>query len=161
MTTPDDALGPRVHTELTFADGTRMEVSARPRRGGGFTEDTMVALREVGRHGGTGIRLGLLTALLDYAREAGVGAAWEALPAMTVADAQAASGNPDLRPGMDVAAALGRIRLWLKLHPNTVNVAGEMAGAEGFRSPGWPYRLYAVDRRDLEAVLTAAEKGMT
>jgi hypothetical protein len=67
------------------------------------------------------------------------------------------SDNPEMRPGEDVGAAVGRIRLWLEQHPNNVNVASEIGSSEKYRSPGWPYRLYAVDRRDLLAVLDAAD----
>ena len=67
--------------------------------------------------------------------------------------------NPDFRPGEDPAAVARRIRLWLELHPDHVSVAGDIGHSGGFRSPGWSYSMYAVDRRDLEAVLTAAESG--
>ena len=54
-----------------------------------------------------------------------------------------------------VGPAAARIRLWLELHPDTVNVAGEIASDPAFKSDGWPYRMYALDRGDLEAVLAA------
>lgn len=66
--------------------------------------------------------------------------------------------KPEFQPGEDLVAAIGRIRLWLELHPESVSVAGEIGTSDGFRSPGWPYRMYAVDHRDLVAVLDAAEK---
>lgn len=68
--------------------------------------------------------------------------------------------NPEMQPGKDVKAAIGRIRLWLEQYPDDVSVAGQIGSSEKYRSPGWPYRMYAVDRRDLIAVLDAAEEGM-
>jgi hypothetical protein len=65
--------------------------------------------------------------------------------------------SPEFRPGRDLAAAIGRIRLWLELHPEVLNVAGEIGSSKAFLSPGWPYPMYAMDRRDLVAVLEAAE----
>jgi hypothetical protein len=65
--------------------------------------------------------------------------------------------NPELYPGRDLTAAIGRIKLWLELHPEVLNVAGEIGGSKAFLSPGWPYPMYAMDRRDLIAVLEAAE----
>lgn len=61
--------------------------------------------------------------------------------------------NPEFRPGENVMAAVGRMLLWLDLHPDTVNVAGEIGSSRKFNSDGWPHALYAVDRRDLAAVL--------
>lgn len=69
------------------------------------------------------------------------------------------SDNPEVRPGEDVQASIGRIQLWLEQYPDDVSVAGQIGSSEKYRSPGWPYRLYAVDRRDLLAVLKAAEEG--
>jgi hypothetical protein len=66
----------------------------------------------------------------------------------------------EVNPGADVPAAIGRIRLWLEQYPDDVSVAGQIGSSEKYRSTGWPYRLYAVDRRDLIAVLDAAEEGM-
>lgn len=68
--------------------------------------------------------------------------------------------SEDFNPGADTAAAIGRIRLWLDLHPGHINVASEIGSSSDFQSPGWPYRMYAVDRRDLEAVLAMAERGL-
>jgi hypothetical protein len=65
--------------------------------------------------------------------------------------------NPEFHPGRDLTAAIGRIKLWLELHPEVLNVAGEIGSSEAFLSPGWPYPMYAMDRRDLAAVLEAAE----
>jgi hypothetical protein len=65
--------------------------------------------------------------------------------------------NPELHPGRDLAAAIGRIKLWLELHPEVLNVASEIGSSKAFLSPGWPYPMYAMDRRDLMAVLEAAE----
>lgn len=61
--------------------------------------------------------------------------------------------NPDFKPGENVAAAVHRMLLWLDLHPDAVNVAGEIGFSRDFVSDGWPYAAYAVDRRDLDAVL--------
>lgn len=68
------------------------------------------------------------------------------------------SKNPDFWPGKDVQAAVRRMLLWLELHPESVNVAGEIGSSEKFISPGWPYRMYALDRRDLDAVLRLVQK---
>lgn len=68
--------------------------------------------------------------------------------------------EPEMQPGQDVGAAIGRIRVWLEQYPDDISVAGQIGSSEKYRSPGWPYRLYAVDRRDLMAVLDAAEEGM-
>lgn len=66
--------------------------------------------------------------------------------------------DQEMRPGENVAASIARIRLWLKLHPDSVSVSGQIGSSDGFISDGWPYRLYAVDRRDLEAALDLIEK---
>jgi hypothetical protein len=63
------------------------------------------------------------------------------------------SKNPDFAPGEDVHASVRRIQLWMKQHPDDVNVAGQIGSSNEFISPGWPYRMYAVDYRDLAAVL--------
>jgi hypothetical protein len=63
------------------------------------------------------------------------------------------SKNPDFWPGKDIQAAVRRMQLWLEQYPNDVSVAGQIGSSQEFVSPGWPYRMYAVDRRDLEAVL--------
>lgn len=65
--------------------------------------------------------------------------------------------TPDMRPGENPAAALARIRLWLELHPETLNVASEIGVSKQFISDGWPFKFYAMDRRDLLAVLDLAE----
>jgi hypothetical protein len=67
--------------------------------------------------------------------------------------------NPEMKPGENPEAALKRIRLWLELYPEDVSVAGQIGISDGFVSEGWPYRMYAVDRRDLEAVLDMAERN--
>lgn len=65
-----------------------------------------------------------------------------------------------MRPGEDPSEALKRIQLWLAIYPDDVSVAGQIASSDGFVTPGWPYRMYAVDRRDLEAVLNVAKKAL-
>lgn len=56
----------------------------------------------------------------------------------------------------DVPAAVARIRKWLEQHPDTVNVASEIGISGDYVSESWPYRFYAIDRGDLETVLSAA-----
>jgi hypothetical protein len=63
------------------------------------------------------------------------------------------SKNPDFWPGKDIQAAVRRMQLWLEQYPDDVSVASQIGSSQEFVSPGWPYRMYAVDRRDLEAVL--------
>lgn len=60
----------------------------------------------------------------------------------------------------DPAAAAARIRLWLKAYPDCVNIGSEIASSSEFVGPDWPYRLYAIDKEDLEAVLEAAERNL-
>lgn len=67
------------------------------------------------------------------------------------------SDVPGMRPGENPAAALGRIRRWLELHPDTLNVASEIGVGKEFISDGWPFKFYAIDRRDLLAVLDLVE----
>jgi hypothetical protein len=59
-------------------------------------------------------------------------------------------------PGETLAASVARIRLWLEMHPDSVNIASEIGINRAFVSDDWPYKFYAIDRRDLEAVLSAA-----
>lgn len=66
--------------------------------------------------------------------------------------------NPEKRVVTDVQAAAARIRLWLEQHPQSISVAAEIGSSEGYQSSEWPFRLYGVDRKDLEAVLTAVEE---
>jgi hypothetical protein len=66
--------------------------------------------------------------------------------------------DPWNRVVTDVDAAAARIRLWLEQHPQNISVASEIGGSDGYQSGEWPFRLYGVDRRDLEAVLTAVEE---
>lgn len=66
--------------------------------------------------------------------------------------------DPWNRVATDVDAAAARIRLWLEQHPQAISVAGQIGISDDYLSPGWPFRLYAVDRRDLEAVLAAVEE---
>lgn len=64
-------------------------------------------------------------------------------------------------PSIDsLRAALGRIQLWLDLHPEVVNVASQIGSHPDFQSEGWVYRMYAMDRRDMEAVLNVARKAL-
>lgn len=63
------------------------------------------------------------------------------------------SWDPKSRAVTDVQAAAARIRLWLEQHPQSVSVAAEIGHSEKYQSPEWPFRSYAVDRRDLEALL--------
>jgi hypothetical protein len=65
--------------------------------------------------------------------------------------------HPDHRPGENVAASAARIRKWLELHPGYESIAQEIASDPAFVSDGWIYRLYAIDRQDLEAVLDACD----
>lgn len=65
--------------------------------------------------------------------------------------------DPWGREVKDVAAAVARIRLWLEQHPQTISVGSEIGRSDGFQSAEWPFRSYAVDRRDLEAVLNAID----
>jgi hypothetical protein len=58
------------------------------------------------------------------------------------------------------AEAIRRIRLYLKMHPRAVNVAAEIGFSGDFVSPDWPYRMYAIDRADLEIALALAEEKM-
>lgn len=57
-------------------------------------------------------------------------------------------------------AAVGRMQLWLDLHPQTVSVAGEIGSHPDFKSDSWEYRMYAMDRKDMEAVLNFARKEL-
>lgn len=57
-------------------------------------------------------------------------------------------------------AAVGRMQLWLDLHPQTVSVAGEIGSHPDFKSDDWDFRLYAMDRKDVEAVLNFARKEL-
>lgn len=68
--------------------------------------------------------------------------------------------DPDQRPGENPAAALERMALWMKLHPEVTNVASQIGSSEGFRSDGWPHRLYAMDRKDVLAVLELARSAL-
>lgn len=68
------------------------------------------------------------------------------------------SKNPDFWPGKDIRAAVERMLLWMEQYPNDVSVASQIGSSEKFVSPGWPYRMYAVDRRDLAAVLQLVQK---
>lgn len=66
--------------------------------------------------------------------------------------------NPDFWPGKDIQAAVGRMLLWMEQYPDDVNVANQIGSSEKFISPGWPYRMYAMDHRDLAAVLRLVQK---
>lgn len=66
--------------------------------------------------------------------------------------------NPDFRPGGNVQAAVARMLLWMEQYPDDVNVAARIGSSNGFITDGWPYRMYAVDRRDLAAVLRLVQK---
>lgn len=58
--TPDDLLGPEVSRTMRLADGREVEVSARPRKDGGFIDRSMVRLRLPGGKRGTVFRVELL-----------------------------------------------------------------------------------------------------
>ena len=60
---------------------------------------------------------------------------------------------------LNVPAAVARIQLWLDLHPNELSVAEQIGSSPEFVSTDWAYPMYAVDRADLEAVLSAALKS--
>lgn len=66
--------------------------------------------------------------------------------------------NPDFRPGGNIQAAVARMLLWMEQYPDDVNVAAQIGSSNGFITDGWPYRMYAVDRRDLAAVLRLVQK---
>lgn len=55
--TPDDVLESRVCTTVRFENGLDYEVSARPRKGSGFSEESMISFRPAGGRGTFGIRL--------------------------------------------------------------------------------------------------------
>jgi hypothetical protein len=58
--TPDDYLGPRVHGTVHFEDGWDYEVTARPRKGVGFTDETMIGFKPVGKRGCSAMQAGIL-----------------------------------------------------------------------------------------------------
>ncbi len=66
--------------------------------------------------------------------------------------------DPWNREVADVDAAAARIRLWLEQHPQSISIASEIGSSADYQSAEWPFRLYGVDRKDLEAVLTAIEE---
>lgn len=70
--TPDDYLGPRVTGRVRLESGEEIDVSARPRREGGFTARTVVAMHGASERvsKGSGVRVELLrwfAALADVA----------------------------------------------------------------------------------------------
>lgn len=66
--------------------------------------------------------------------------------------------DPWNRAVADVDAAAARIRLWLEQHPKSISVASQIGRSSEYESSEWPFPVYAVDRKDLEAVLTAVEE---
>lgn len=58
--TPDDVLGPRIQGTLRLEDGREIGVSARPRKDGGFTNQSLISFGTVGERGWAGLRVELL-----------------------------------------------------------------------------------------------------
>lgn len=57
-------------------------------------------------------------------------------------------------------AAVGRMQLWLDLYPDLPSVAGQIGSHPDFKSDGWEYQMYALNRKDVEAVLNFARKEL-
>lgn len=61
--TPDDYLGPGVHGTVRFENGIEYEVTARPRKGVGFTDDTVIGFKPLDGRGTSAMKSGLLRLL--------------------------------------------------------------------------------------------------
>ena len=60
----------------------------------------------------------------------------------------------------ETAAAVERIRTYLRLLPNARTLGGEIAYSEEFRSEDWPRSCYAPTREDVETLLAASSAGV-
>ncbi|MCP9209594.1 CHC2 zinc finger domain-containing protein [Streptomyces sp. NEAU-Y11] len=63
--TPDDLLGPRVHKVIRLENSEEVEVSARPRKDGGFIGRTMITVKRPGERIGAGVQVRVLEYLAD------------------------------------------------------------------------------------------------
>jgi hypothetical protein len=76
-----------VHGTVRFESGQEYEVSARPRKGVGFTENSVIAFRPVGGRGGAAIPAGVLRWFVGGSNQTS-DAFTDLLSAITQADAE-------------------------------------------------------------------------
>ncbi|MFE0472679.1 hypothetical protein ACFW2V_13790 [Streptomyces sp. NPDC058947] len=86
--TPDDYLGPRVHGTVRFESGIEYEVAARPRKGIGFTDETMVGFKPVDGRGTSAMQAGILRLFASSQERVG-GVDGDAFFPLTKKDAEA------------------------------------------------------------------------